>query len=386
MKKLSLTILGMLLLTGCSIMPENPSSTASIESNIASSSISSSSEVSINPISISSIESSSKDNPYQYLDGGYDLFQVIENENQIYNIGDRYYGYNLKSDAINVLIDGNTALGYSSMFNKVLGYKADITNYSQTTINIKGNELDATDIEFSFKVPTDFGELPHPVDKVIITYFQFEDHEYLSMTMDLYESYHYQYFLIKVDVPSYLNEENLNKEYVVTYNSEFGNIQPKKVKFGQLVEVVTPPLETEHAKFVKWVLYENHMFKDFNFDEYIVVGDVNLIALYKFDMYELCYINTNTDAGTIDCYVEDVHYYYMDQSQPSGQGMGYDKVSYNYQTVCYESIVTLSVTVNEDYDFVGWYENDTLLSNEFEYQFAMTKERTIEARFEPIEY
>ena len=99
-------------------------------------------------------------------------------------------------------------------------------------------------------------------------------------------------------------------------------------------------------------------------------------------MYELCYINTNNDAGTIECNINDVHYYYEDPSQTSSHGMGYDDVEYYYEDVCYESIVTLSVTINEYYDFVGWYENDELISEDYIYEFSMTNNRTIEARFE----
>lgn len=382
MKKLLALLSITLLLSGCSLLPESSISSNSEVISPSSNSSTVSSEPSSTTISSYISSTSTSENPYLKIDGGYDLYKVIENEEKVFNINDFYYGYYLKSDGINMVIDGNSAIGYSSMFNKPIGYKASVTNYIPTSITMKEKEIEATIVRLTFATPTDFGELNYKVDTVDLIYYQENNDEYMMMDMQIYETYRYQYILKKVDVPSYLNEENMNKEYEVKFSCEFMDIPSKNIKFGQLIDYVTPPQDVAHARFIKWVLYENHEFKDFSFDEYIVIKDINLIALYHFDMYELCYINTNIDAGTIECNINDVHYYYVDQSQPSSYGMGNGDVEYYYEDVCYESIVTLSVTINEYYDFLGWYENDELISEDYIYEFSMTSNRTIEAKFE----
>lgn len=198
MKKLLALLSMTLLLSGCSLLPETSISSNSETISPSSNSPTVSSELSSTTISSYISSTSTSENPYLKIDGGYDLYKVIENEEKVFNINDFYYGYYLKSDGINMVIDGNSAIGYSSMFNKPIGYKASVTNYIPTSITMNEKEIEATIVRLTFAAPTDFGELNYKVDTVDLIYYQENNDEYMMMDMQIYETYRYQYILKKL--------------------------------------------------------------------------------------------------------------------------------------------------------------------------------------------
>ena len=51
-----------------------------------------------------------------------------------------------------------------------------------------------------------------------------------------------------------------------------------------------------------------------------------------------------------------------------------------------ETKATVKATANANYKFAGWYENDAKVSDDAEYAFAVTENRTLTAKFEKITY
>lgn len=99
----------------------------------------------------------------------------------------------------------------------------------------------------------------------------------------------------------------------------------------------------------------------FNESKSIVSGNINgdettvLKVYYSRDVYVFTVINENTKGGSIDC------------TENGG---------YRYNTQ-----INLSATVNDGYDFVGWFYGDTKISAELEYSFAIIEKTDITAKY-----
>ena len=99
----------------------------------------------------------------------------------------------------------------------------------------------------------------------------------------------------------------------------------------------------------------------FNESQSIVSGNINgdgttvLKVYYTRDIYKFTVTNENTKGGSIDCT---------------------DNESYRFGKQ-----INLLATVNDGYDFVGWFNGDTKISAELQYSFTLNEKTDITAKY-----
>ena len=119
---------------------------------------------------------------------------------------------------------------------------------------------------------------------------------------------------------------------------------------------LTGETDTQASAVVKTY---NHF--TYNANKSITSGNINgdgttvLRVYYTREVYEFTVTNDNTKGGAIDCT---------------------DNGSYRF-----EKQINLSATVNDGYDFVGWFSDDTQVSSELKYLFTLTEKIDIKAKY-----
>ena len=147
---------------------------------------------------------------------------------------------------------------------------------------------------------------------------------------------------------------HFDNEYMVTVNviPEEGGMASGggKYVFGSEITVVATPAEC--YDFVGWFVGEELVSEDAEYT-FTVTEDVDLVAMFTLKTFEVTVTADPEEGGEVD-----------------GDGT-YD---------C-GSKVTVEATPADCYDFGGWYEGETLVSEEAEYTFTVTEDVDLVAKF-----
>lgn len=143
---------------------------------------------------------------------------------------------------------------------------------------------------------------------------------------------------------------------------KFTNLYNKKVSVGETVELTATV--NEGYNFEGWYIDDICVSKNLNYEYTMEKSDVSICAIYS-----------GYTLTTTGCAVNS----YGDEESGFAAGT---YTQYAKKHISAGTTVTLAATVNDGYNFVGWYVGDACVSTSLEYSFTMGKaDMSVKAKY-----